>query len=250
MEEDMKTTKSLTKKAMVIVTGASLMVLAFAGTVPAAGGSLQETEAVWGNPVAIQKMDNGVEKRFYKNSNTMDVGFRYFSYKDGKVIAEGLDRNAPIAQKVEKDGVPASTLSSSNQNVSAKDLDQFWGKPALVRPLANGTEERYYKIQNTMDTGYRVFQIKGGKVVASGMAGLPVVNNKTELKGIPVGFLADSSAGTVAEVESVWGSPVGVKKLANGTEERYYKYNNTLSIGSRMFLFKDGKAVATAVANN
>lgn len=247
----MKTTKSLARKAMVIVTGASLMVLAFAGTVPAAGKSVQDIEAVWGKPIGIEKLANGAEKRFYKLDNTIAVGPRYFVFNGGQVVADGLGGVVPSAQKVKKDGLPASVLSGSYyQNVSAQELDQSWGKPAAVRQLENGTEERYYKIQNTLDVGYRVFQIKGGKVVASGIAGLPVLpEKKTELKGVRVGFMADTHAGTVAEVEGVWGKPVGVKKLANGTEERYYKIDNTMNIGNRMFLFKDGKAVATAIAN-
>jgi len=236
---------SWTRKAMAVATGVSLIVTLGAGTVLAA--TMQETEAVWGSPVAVQKLANGVEKRYYKNNNTMDLGFRVFSYQNGAVVAEGLERVAPVAEKAVKAGLPDGVLSGSFQSASAQDLDKIWGKPAAVRTLENGTEERYYKVQNTLDVNYRVFQVKGGQVVASGIAALPSIPaKKAELKGIPVGFLADANGATVSEVESVWGKALSVKKLANGSEERYYKNNNTMSIGSRMFLFKDGKAVATA----
>ena len=235
-----------TRKAMAVATGVSLIVTLGVGTVLAA--TLQETEAVWGSPVAVQKLDNGVEKRYYKNNNTMDMGFRVFSYQNGAVIAEGFDRVAPVAEKAAKAGLPDRVLSVSYyQNASAQDIDQTWGKPVAVRTLENGTEERYYKIQNSQDLGYRVFQVKGGKVVASGIAALPTTpEKKAELKGVRIGFLADANGATVADVEKVWGKALSVKKLASGAEERYYKNDNTMSIGSRMFLFKDGKAVATA----
>ncbi|MCE5282038.1 MAG: hypothetical protein LLG93_08045, partial [Deltaproteobacteria bacterium] len=233
-----------TRKAMAVATGVSLIVTLGAGTVLAA--TLQETEAVWGSPVAVQKLDNGIEKRYYGTDNTMDLGFRVFSYKDGTVVAEGFERVAPVAEKAAKAGLPDGVLSGSFQSAGAQDLDKIWGKPAAVRTLENGTEERYYKIENTQDLDYRVFQVKGGQVVASGIAALPTIPEKqAELKGIPVGFLADANGATVSEVESVWGKALSVKKLANGTEERYYKNDNTMGIGDRIFLFKDGKAVAT-----
>ncbi len=235
----------LTRKAIVVVAGVSLVVMLGAGTVLAA--TLQETEAVWGSPVAVQKMDSGVEKRYYRTDNTMDLGFRVFSYQNGAVVAEGFERSAPVAEKAVKAGLPDGVLSGSYQGAGVQDIDQIWGKPVAIRTLENGTEERYYKIENTQDLGYRVFQVKGGQVVASGIAALPSMPEKqAELKGVRIGFLADANGATVSEVESVWGKALSVKKLANGAEERYYKNDNTMNIGDRMFLFKDGKAVATA----
>jgi hypothetical protein len=244
MEADMKKS-GWTRKAMAVATGVSLIVTLGAGTVLAA--TMQETEAVWGSPVAVQKLANGVEKRYYGTDNTMDLGFRVFSYKDGTVIAEGFERVAPVAEKAVKAGLPDGVLSGSYKSASVQDIDKIWGKPAAVRTLENGTEERYYKIQNTQDLDYRVFQVKGGQVVASGIATLPgIPAKKAELTGVRIGLLSSTNAGTVADVEKVWGKALSVKKLANGSEERYYKNDNTMSIGSRMFLFKDGKAVATA----
>ena len=250
----MKTTKSMTRKVTVMVTCASLMLLTVgAWTAFAAGASLQENEAVWGKAVAVHKMDNGAEKRFYKMQNTQDVGFRYFTYKDGRVIDDGLIGSAPIAAKAEKTGLPSSALSQSyyqNHPTSAQALDQAWGKAAAVRTVDGGMEERYYKVQNTQDLGFRYFQIKDGKVVASGLARVTGEKEKAaELKGVPVGFVKSAGVESVAEVESVWGKPLKVKKLANGNEERYYKIDNTMNFGSKMFLFKDGKAIASAVAN-
>jgi hypothetical protein len=67
---------------------------------------------------------------------------------------------------------------------------------------------------------------------------------------VRVNFVKETGVQTIAEVEQTWGRPVTVKKLANGTEERYYKYANTMMNDLKaMFLFRDGKVVATAVAN-
>jgi len=249
----MKTIR-LTGKVMMMVAGASLMIAAAgSGTAFAAGATLQDNEAVWGSPVSVQKMDNGAEKRFYRIQNTQDLGFRYFVYQDGQVIDDGLARMAPVAEKAQKGGLPASELSKSyyqKHPTSAQALDQKWGKAVAVRTLDNGVEERYYRVQNTQDVNFRYFQIKEGKVIASGLA--RVTGDKeqaAELKGVPVGFVKPTGVETVAEVESVWGKPLKVKKLANGMEERYYKLDNTTNPGNRMFLFKDGKAVASAMAN-
>jgi hypothetical protein len=249
----MKTTKRVTKKATAMVACASLMMLTLgAWTAFAAGATLQETEAVWGSPVGIQRLDSGAEKRFYKYTNTMNVGFRYFVYQDGRVIEDGLANLAPEVKKASKEGQPASELSKAyyrNNPITAQEEDQLWGKPVAVRTLEDGTEERYYKYDNTANLGFRYFQVKEGKVVASGLSKVTGVEEKKgELKGVRVPFVKDSGTQTVADVESTWGKPVGVKKLSNGLEERYYKIDNTMNIGSRMFLFKDGKAIGTTVA--
>jgi hypothetical protein len=251
----MKTTKSLTQKVTVILTCASLMLLTVgAWTAFAAGATLQENEAVWGKPVSIQQLDNGAEKRFYKYQNTMSFGLPYFVYRDGKVIDEGLAVAAPESQKVEKTGLPFSTLSKNyyqRNTTTAQDVDTAWGKTVAVRTLEDGSQERYYKYQNTIDLGYRSFLVKDDKVVASAIARvIRIPEKKAELKGVTVNFVKEAGIETIAEVEQNWGRPVTVKKLANGTEERYYKYGNTMMSDLKaMFLFKDGKAIATAVAN-
>jgi hypothetical protein len=255
MEEKMKTTKSLTKKVTVMVTCASLMLLTVgAWTAFAAGATLQENEAVWGKAVSVQQLDNGAEKRFYRYQNTMSIGVPYFVYRDGKVVDEGLAAAAPESQKAEKMGLPFGTLSKDfyqHHTTTVQEVDAAWGKAVAVRTLEDGLQERYYKYQNTVDLGYRCFLVKDDRVVASAIARvIAIPEKKAELKGVSVNFVKETGAETIAEVEQTWGRPASVKKLANGTEERYYKYGNTMMNDLKaMFLFKDGKAIATAVAN-
>jgi hypothetical protein len=254
MEEKMKTTKSLNKKVTAMATCATLMLMTFGAWMAfAAGSTLQETEAVWGSPVGIRQLESGAEKRFYKYNNSLISGFRYFVYQDGRVIEDGIDTAAPVAAKVEKSGLPISEVSRyyyEKHPMTVQDVEQVWGKPQAVRTLENGSEERYYRYLNSADIGMRCFQVKDGRVVANGISrgtGLP--EKKGELKGVPMSNVKEVGVETIVEIESVWGKPVGVKKLAGGMEERYYKYNNSENIANRMFLFKDGKAVATTNAN-
>ena len=254
MEEEMKTKQGLTKRAAAVVTCASLMLLTVgAWTAFAAGASLQENEAVWGAPVGIQKLDNVTEKRFYKPTNTMDIGLRTFVYKEGRVIEDGFARVAPDTANKDNKGLPVSDLSVAyyqSNPATAEEKDKLWGSPVAVRTLADGSEERYYKFQNSLDAGFRYFKVKDGKVVASGIARvIGTQEQKAELKGVQVAGTS-GNAGSVPEIEKVWGKPLQVKALANGTEERYYKYENSINVGgNRMFLFKDGQAVATGIAN-
>jgi len=241
----MKTTKGLTKKAMVLVTGASLIALTMsAGTVLAAGA---DSEGVWGKPIAVQKLDNGVEKRYYKLQNTQDAGVRCIVYKDGQAVDQMITPTLPAAPAAKAEA--KSLLSASGAGTqSVAEVESVWGKASSVRKLANGTEERYYSYGNTQNPGNRVFLFKDGKVVASGVANAPAAPAaKAEAKSV----LSASGAGTqsVAEVESVWGKASSVKTLANGAEERYYSYGNTQNPGKRVFLFKDGKVVADGIAH-
>ena len=251
----MKTTKRVTNKVTVMVTCATMILMIFtAWTAFAAGATLQETEAVWGNPVGIQQLESGAEKRFYKYNNAIIAGFRYFVYKDGRVIADGIDSAAPVAAKVEKKGLPIRQLSRSyyqSHPWTVQEVDQIWGKPEAVRTLENGSEERFYKYMNTADLGMRYFLVKDGRVIANGITkvtGMP--EKKGELKGVPMSHVKEVGVETISEVENVLGQTRGRgRNLSNGMEERYYKYDNSTTIANRMFLFKDGKAVATTNVN-
>jgi len=96
----MKTMKRWNKKAMLTVTCATLATLmlltvgawsAFAGGffASATGKTVEENEAIWGNPTVILKFDDRMEKRFYKSTDPMFDGYRYYVYKDGKAIDDG-----------------------------------------------------------------------------------------------------------------------------------------------------------------
>ncbi|HQM44256.1 MAG: hypothetical protein KBA28_14040 [Syntrophaceae bacterium] len=56
------------------------------------------------------------------------------------------------------------------------------------------------------------------------------------------------SGKSVADIESDFVKPVKIVKLSNSLEERYYKSSNTMDM-MYVILFKDGKAVGTAIAN-
>jgi len=131
-------------------------------------------EQVWGRPVAVRKLGDGVEERYYRYQNTMDLEYRYFRVKDGRVIASGLTGaiRDPGESRQEK-GLPLNDLSKAyyeHRPLSLAEEEQLWGKPAAVKKLSNGMEERYYRYQNTLDLGYRYFVIQDGRVVASGIA--------------------------------------------------------------------------------
>jgi len=101
----MRTMKRWNNKAMLTVAFATLMLLTVGAWTASAGGffatgkTIAENEAIWGKPSVIQVFNDGTEKRFYKYSNSMDIGFRYFVYKDSKAIDDGgLQRYAPEAR--------------------------------------------------------------------------------------------------------------------------------------------------------
>ncbi|HDI58951.1 MAG TPA: hypothetical protein ENF48_01110 [Desulfobacteraceae bacterium] len=54
--------------------------------------TVDEVEKVWGKPIAVQKIDNGMENRVYEipNPYPADMKYRYFLSKDGKVVASGI----------------------------------------------------------------------------------------------------------------------------------------------------------------
>lgn len=252
----------MNKRTTVAAVCLSLMLLTCgAVTVFAANVTLAENEAIWGKALGIQKLENGMEKRFYKTQNTMDLGFYYFVYKDGRVIEDGLAVSVPETKKIEEKGLQVIEWSKSynqNHSTTAGDLDNVWGKPVAVRVLKDGSEERYYKTGNTMDIGNPFFRVKDGKVVADGIAGkdelfvIVSATKKIEPKGLPViewntAYYQNHST-TAEDVDKVWGKPAAVRVLKDGLEERYYKFGNTMGPDNPFFLVKDGKVIASGIA--
>lgn len=84
-----------TSMAAVCALLAALMLLtvgawpAFAGSLSVTGRTLVDNEAVWGQPACIQKLGDGMEKRYYKVTNPMYFGYRTFVYKDGRAVDDG-----------------------------------------------------------------------------------------------------------------------------------------------------------------
>jgi hypothetical protein len=54
--------------------------------------TVEEVEKVWGQPVLVQEIDNGMENRVYEIANPYpaDMKYRYFLSKNGKVVASGI----------------------------------------------------------------------------------------------------------------------------------------------------------------
>ena len=109
----MKTKKGLTKRLTVLVSCVSLMLLtvgawtAFAAdpqtkegcppyqTLGVSAQSVEQIEGIWGKPVLVNKLTNGDEVRYYKNSesnlNGSGAGVgnridRMFVFRDGTTI--------------------------------------------------------------------------------------------------------------------------------------------------------------------
>ncbi|MCB2145804.1 MAG: hypothetical protein KQI81_04965 [Deltaproteobacteria bacterium] len=63
--------------------------------------SLEAVEMAWGEPVLIQKADNGLEKRTYKLQIPTDAAFafRFFIIKDGQVISSGISDTMDVSAK-------------------------------------------------------------------------------------------------------------------------------------------------------
>jgi len=129
---------------------------------------------------------------------------------------------------------------------TVQDLDSTWGAPAAVVKMGNGMEKRYYKYENTMDFGYRVFQIQGNEVIDLGLTGNIDKNKKaTERTGIPVVEWTKSYwVSHPTNVEEVFGKPNATRKLDNGMVEYYY----LKSITYQFFLTKEGIIVASGNA--
>ncbi len=137
--------------------------------------TVAEIEQVWGKPTAVKSLNNGKEERYYRYQTSMDIGYRAFLIQDGKVVASsiinsGVLPSAPVAQaNLAEDKLGMSKAYYSNHPTTVAEIEQVWGKPAAVKSLSNGKEERYYNYLNSMDIGYRTFLIQDGKVIASGI---------------------------------------------------------------------------------
>jgi hypothetical protein len=55
---------------------------------------VSELDRVWGKPLAVQKIANGMENRIYeiRNPYPENMKYRYFLSKDGKVVGSGISQ--------------------------------------------------------------------------------------------------------------------------------------------------------------
>jgi hypothetical protein len=135
---------------------------------------------------------------------------------------------------------------ASGQAMSLSDLDNTWGKPAVAVKAENGAEKRFYKYDNTMDLGYRVFQIQSGEVIDLGINGSAPKIEAARAMGLPVNSMSrEYWANHPTRVEDLMGQPVSTRQLPDGAVEMFYKITGAPDIGHRYFLVKDGKIVAS-----
>jgi hypothetical protein len=139
---------------------------------------------------------------------------------------------------------------ASGHAMTVQDLDKSWGKPAVTVKAENGAEKRFYRYDNTMDIGYRVFQIQGAEVVDMGLTGSAPKIEKAQKPGLPVADLSrEYWAKNPTSIESLMGKPVSTRHLPDGAVEMFYKYAGTQDIGCRYFLVKDGKIIASGTTS-
>jgi len=201
---------------------------------------IRELESTWGNPAEVVKMENGMEKRYYKYGNTMDLGYRVFLIKGNEVTDLGLtssiDKNK---EAIKTAGIPVVEWTKSYWASHPTNVEAVFGKPSAIRKLDNGMVEYYYLTSIT----YQFFLTKGGIIVAAGNA-VPIPSDMKAAKNAPqtISILRNKNM-TLQDVEAIWGKPVKIESLDNGLQKRSYKYENTMDLGYRFFLVQDGNIV-------
>jgi len=139
---------------------------------------------------------------------------------------------------------------STGNAMSLQDLDKTWGKPAVVVNAGNGVEKRYYKFQNTMDTGYRVFNVQGNEVVDAGMTGTAPSVAKPAAPGLKASNMSKDYWASHPTTADSLGKPTSIRHLPDGSVEMFYKYDGAGFIGSRYYVVKDGKVVASGTTDS
>ncbi|RLC30003.1 MAG: hypothetical protein DRH32_06435, partial [Deltaproteobacteria bacterium] len=222
----------------------------------------------WGEPVNVQPLGSGMEKRYYKISNPYppDLGYRYFVVKDDKVVYSGITDmdGSPKSLAAEKDiifnvGDLSKSFYSRHPDIASKVLES-WGTPVNVMQLENGIEQRVYKINNPYPSafGYRYFRVKDGKVLASGLAesdgtaeaGLSNVCRPLSVSELSREYYAINPM-SEQTLNHVWGKPIDVRDIGDGIEQRTYKIRNAYpaSFGFRYFQVKDGQVIASGITD-
>ncbi len=138
-------------------------------------GHPTKVEEFMGKPDSVRHLENGTVEMFYKYAGTQSVGYRYFVVKDGQIIASGTTSAAlsdpKVVDKAETRTINLSKNYFKNNPTTVEAVEVTWGKPAQIKTLSNGMEERLYKYKGTQNYGYRFFLIQDRKVIASGITG-------------------------------------------------------------------------------
>lgn len=227
--------------------------------------NLQSVEQVWGQPVNVVTLDNGIEKRTYAiQSPYTDLKYRYFLFKNDKVLASGITDTGPVAAHEE---VPASVAFApsdlskafyARHPTTVAHLDQTWGAPICVEDADDGNQYRVYAIDTPYaDFRYRKFVVKGDRVVASYLAPGQSCGMETEpvFQDIEINELSHryyaAHPMTLKAVESVWGRPVFVRKSEKGLEKRIYRLQipSDAAFDFRFFIVENGMVVSSGIAD-
>ncbi len=140
----------------------------------------EEVKHIWGKPVVSKSVDEGIEQWIFEIENPYpaQLKYRYFTIKDGMVLASGVTDiigTENEAATCGTEGPPAAQLSKlyyGKFNLTAEEVAKTWGQPVLVQKLDNGMENRVFRIPNPYPEQfkYRYFLMRNGKVVASGVS--------------------------------------------------------------------------------
>jgi hypothetical protein len=227
--------------------------------------TLQAVEKVWGQPVNVVPLNNGIEKRTYAiQSPYTDLKYRYFLFKNDKVLASGITDTGPVAAHEKAPASVAfapSDLSKAfydRHPTTVAHLDQTWGTPICVEDAEDGNQYRVYAVDVPYaDFRYRKFVVKNARVVASylapgqscGMEPEPVFHD-VEINELSHRYYAAHPM-TLEAVESVWGRPVFVRKSENGLEKRIYRLQvpSDAAFGFRFFIIEDGMVVSSGITD-
>ncbi len=222
----------------------------------------------WGEPINVQPLGSGMEKRYYKIKDPYPaaLGYRYFVVKGDKVVYSGITDvdGSPKSLTSEKDiifnvGDLSKSFYSRNPDIASNVLAS-WGTPVNVIHLEDGVEQRVYKIENPYPSefGYRYFRVKNGIVLASGLAesdGSADVELSNVCQPLAVSELSHAyyASNPMSEqtLSRVWGQPIDTRPIGNGIEQRTYKIENAYpaSFGFRYFQVKDGQVVASGITD-
>jgi len=227
--------------------------------------NLQSVEQVWGQPVNVVSLENGIEKRTYAiQTPYTDLKYRYFLFKNGRVLASGITDTGPVAvqeKATETIAFAPSDLSKAfydRNPTTVVHLDQTWGTPVCVEDAKDGNQYRVYAIDTPYaDFRYRKFVVRDDRVVASYLAPEDSCGMETEpvFHDIEINELSHryytAHPMTLEAVETVWGRPVFVRESQKGLEKRIYHLQvpSDAAFAYRFFIVEDGMVVSSGITD-
>jgi hypothetical protein len=140
---------------------------------------------------------------------------------------------------------------------SLDDVQASWGEPVRITALENDMEKRVYPIQSPYtDLKYRYFLFKDGMVLASGLTDIGKETSSDEQRQT-VGFHPSDLSEVyyaqnrtpVEHIDSMWGEPLRVKEMPDGTQVRVYAIQHPYTdFKYRKFIVRDGIVVGSRIS--